>query len=137
MINCLSKFIKDPDVEKLELELSKTNIFEVLNIINAEIRHSNFLAWLLNPKGSHNLKDLFLKWFLKDVFSDTRVEWANEFMVDSVNTEHVDVYREFRNIDLLLKFDNFIVVIENKIWSKESTYVIMVVQLVLLQDCKF
>ena len=35
------------------------SIFTSLNLINNEIRHSNFLSWLLNPKENDNLKNYF------------------------------------------------------------------------------
>lgn len=56
-------FISDNDVSKLELILDKPNIFHALKIIQQEIRHSNFLAWLLNPKENHGLGNSFLKDF--------------------------------------------------------------------------
>jgi len=58
----LSSFIKDSNLDKLELLLNSPNIFNVLKIEHNEIRHSNFLAWLLDPKNGHNLGDKFLRW---------------------------------------------------------------------------
>src|SRR5438270_4636302 len=41
------------------------NVFRILKLESSEVRlHSAFLAELLNPKGSHGLKDIFLKLFL-------------------------------------------------------------------------
>jgi hypothetical protein len=37
-----------------------------------EIRHSNFLAWLLNPNESHGIGDLFLTQFLRDIVLDEK-----------------------------------------------------------------
>lgn len=44
-----------------------TNIFEVLKIARTEIRHSNMLAWLLDPNESHNLGTSFLYAFITDL----------------------------------------------------------------------
>ncbi|MGQ8367363.1 PD-(D/E)XK nuclease family protein [Glaciecola sp. 1036] len=121
IIEKLSALIKDPTLEQLTLNLSKPNLFEILKISNTEIRHSNFLAWLLSPSQSHQLRDTFLKWFLKDIFSDSRVEWIDEFSVDSIDTSKLIIHREFRHIDLVLETNDFIVVIENKMWSKEHS----------------
>ena len=93
--------INDIDFDRLELELKEPNIFQILSISRAEIRHSNFLAWILDPKQSHNLGDTFLKWFLKDVFSDQRVRWIDEFKVDSLKTDDLSIHREYKSIDLL------------------------------------
>ena len=41
------------ELEKLESIEDKFNIFSSLGIINQEVRHSNFLAWLLNPHETH------------------------------------------------------------------------------------
>lgn len=56
-------FISDRDVSRMELILDKPNIFNALKIVQQEIRHSNFLAWLLNPNENHGLGELFLKDF--------------------------------------------------------------------------
>lgn len=46
----LSGVIKDPALEGLDLALSKPNLFEILCISQTEIRHSNFLAWMLDQR---------------------------------------------------------------------------------------
>ena len=40
---------------------SGLNIFEAVGLDRQEIRHSNFLAFLLRPQESHGLSDAFLK----------------------------------------------------------------------------
>lgn len=116
----LSALIKSPDLERMALILSKPNIFEILRVANTEIRHSNFLAWILDPNNSHNLKDVFLRWFLKEVLSDEKVKDLDEFAVDQLQTSHAKVFREYKNIDILIELPTVVVVIENKFWSKES-----------------
>jgi len=122
MRRLLSNLIKDPDLEKLNLNLKSTNFFNILKLESAEIRHSNFLAWLLDPSGSHNLGDIFLRWFLRDIFSDEKVEWSDEFQVDHYNLSNVKVYREWKNIDILIEADEFVVSIENKVYAQESEH---------------
>ena len=61
------KLLKDEDFDKIDLELKNPNIFQILNISKNEIRHSNFLSWLLEPNGSHKIRDVFLKRFLREV----------------------------------------------------------------------
>lgn len=121
IISKLSSLIKDPAIERLDLTLSNPNFFEILRVAHTEIRHSNFLAWMLDPRQNHNIGDTFLKWFLKDIFSNQRVTWINEFQVDSLDTKNLVIHREYKNIDLLIEAAEFIVVIENKLWSKEHT----------------
>ncbi len=119
--NSLSNLIKDPKLEELTLSLHTPNFFNILNVTKAEIRHSNFLAWMMNPNESHNLNTIFLKWFLKEVFSSDKINWANEFSLDSINLYGIKVYREWRDIDILIEHESFVVVIENKIDSSEHS----------------
>ena len=47
----LDKFLADNDeLEQLSAELATFNVFRVLKIEDAEIRHSNTLGWLLDPR---------------------------------------------------------------------------------------
>ncbi|AZI26328.1 hypothetical protein EA772_13615 [Pedobacter sp. G11] len=51
-----------------ELTGDNFNVFRILKLESSEVRmHSAFLAELLNPKGSHGQKDIFLKLFI-DMF---------------------------------------------------------------------
>jgi hypothetical protein len=117
----MSKFVKDPRLDRLELFLRKTNFFYIINCQNLEIRHSNFLAWLLNPKENHGFGDYFLKRFLKDIFSNRTVTWIDEFDIDQINFEDVEIKREWNNIDILIKTKDFIICIENKMKSREHS----------------
>mgnify|MGYP005654573141 FL=1 len=45
----------DSDYLKIRERLEDTNVFSILGLENYEIRHSNFLAWVLNPHETHNL----------------------------------------------------------------------------------
>lgn len=101
----LKAFEKDFDFEKLELNLKLPNIFRILKISKSEIRHSNFLAWLLNPNESHNLRETFLKHFLMDI----------SVSFDYLNLHDFEIRREWKNIDLLIKTNDFVVCVENKI----------------------
>ena len=113
--------LKDIEFDKLELGLQNPNIFEILKISKTEIRHSNFLSWILNPNGSHQLGDIFLKRFLREVFSSEIFNNINQVDVEGIDLSNVEVYREWNNIDLLIKIDNIVICIENKVLSKESS----------------
>lgn len=56
--NKLAAVIRNHDFETLELALSEPNIFRSLSIARMEIRHSNFIAYLLDPRGTHGLGDV-------------------------------------------------------------------------------
>jgi len=113
------------ELEQLESIEDKFNIFSSLGIINQEVRHSNFLAWLLNPNETHNLADYFTTRFLKlAVYNDSNENPdLNLIDIDTLNLSKINVYREWNNIDVLLVDDDqkLVCVIENKIESKEHS----------------
>jgi len=113
--------LNDEDFDRLELGLKNPNIFEILRISKNEIRHSNFLSWLLDPKGSHKLGDIFLKRFLREVFSSDKFNDIDQVDVESLNLNKVEILREWKNIDVLIKLENVIVCIENKVLSSEHS----------------
>ena len=117
----MSNLIKDPDLERLDIEMNTPNFFQILKVERREIRHSNFLAWLLDPNGSHGLSELFTKWFLRDIFSDDKVNWMTEFDVEDLNFNQMIIKREWRSIDVLIEMPEFIVAIENKVDSGEHS----------------
>lgn len=118
--------INNENLEHLEDIVNDFNIFTSLNLINNEIRHSNFLSWLMNPKENHNLKDYFLSSLLKVISmraSSSGINAPSIFNIDNWSFIETEVLREWRNIDILIKDDNrkLICVIENKIYSKEHS----------------
>jgi hypothetical protein len=90
-------------------------------ITRTEIRHSNFLAWLMSPKESHNLGAIFLKWLLREIFSSDIITWANEFDVDSYHLQDIQIFREWRDVDILIVHNEFVVAVENKVLSSEHS----------------
>ena len=61
--------VNNPDLERLEGLLAEFNIFEAIGAVKQELRHSDFLGYLLDPAGNHNLGDAFLKRLLKRVLA--------------------------------------------------------------------
>ena len=111
---CIDKNVKDIQ-NYVNANKNKFNIFKVLKLDNHEIRHSNFLAWLLNPSENHTLKDKFLQMFLKQAIN-YNVNYSNDLTVE---TEYFT--NKARRIDILLhsKKSDFVCVIENKYGSNE------------------
>lgn len=124
-IQCLERFISEnAELEELESIVNEFNIFTSLKIQFVEIRHSNFLSWLLDPSETHGLGDYFLKIFLKRLIDHAKSYDFSEISlvdIDFWDLDNVEVRREWKNIDLLIKDDEnrFICVLENKIKSKE------------------
>ncbi|WP_338472823.1 PD-(D/E)XK nuclease family protein [Niallia sp. XMNu-256] len=123
----IEDFLMDVDIlDRLEAKISNFNIFETLGIVNAEIRHSNVIAWLMTPNETHGLDDVFIKKFLQEVLYNHRNNIQNLkidlFQISLMDYHSFRVRREWRNIDLLIFSEEYkmVIVIENKIWSKES-----------------
>jgi hypothetical protein len=123
-MEALERFVADND-DLLELEdhVARFNIFEALGIARAEIKHSNFLAWLLDPAESHAQGDLFLKAILMDLLrqapaSERRVSPVE---IDGAELSDVDIRREWKHIDLLIhcRSPGFVIAIENKMHGFE------------------
>jgi len=119
-IRQFSRLVNDERFDRLDLGLKNANIFTILGIERMEIRHSNFLAWLLDSSGTHGLGSLFLRRFLRDIFFLDSPESINEVCVKDANTQSVEVRREWRNIDILLIAGDLVVCIENKVDSSDS-----------------
>ena len=119
--NRYSQLVKDINFDKLDLELKNPNIFHILKISNTEIRHSNFLSWLLDPSQSHKMGDIFLKRFLREVFSSDKFDKLNQVDVEGMNLTDVQIYREWKNIDILIVLNDIVVCVENKILTKEHS----------------
>jgi hypothetical protein len=116
-----SNLLNDITFDKLELGLKKPNIFEILQISNTEIRHSNFISWLLDANGSHGLGDTFSKRFLREIFSDDKAKKVTQLDVEGLDFSNIEIRREWRNIDLLVILDDIVICIENKVLSKEHS----------------
>ncbi len=123
----LQDFLNDKQVQELQsnLEVLKKeqsqsfNIFKVLKLDNHEIRHSNFLAWLLNPKENHGCGDKFLKQFLQEALGNNIGEVLPDTSDIVVETEYMT--NAGRRIDILIhsQKSSFVCVIENKYGSCE------------------
>ena|ERR1044072_5899591 len=51
----LADLFDDPDFNTIHTQLSPFNLFEAVGAIRAELRHSNFLAYLLSPNRPHGM----------------------------------------------------------------------------------
>lgn len=121
----IQEFLVDESIEnfkqyimnaKLEAK-SRFNIFKVLKLDNHEIRHSNFLAWLLNPKANHGFEELFLKEFLTVALNKENI--IKDFSDIIIDTEYLT--NAGRRIDIIMHSEKskFVCVIENKYGSDE------------------
>lgn len=128
-VEILEMFLLDnPELDRLEGLLSQFNIFETLNIVQVEVRHSNILAWLLDPLSNHGVGSYFLEQFLKVFVSENKSVLSDiltVFDIELFGFGDVEIQREWKNIDILLiikeESKQVVITIENKIKSVEHS----------------
>jgi hypothetical protein len=115
--------VGNSDLEHLERLLNEFSIFEALGAVRQELRHSDFLAFLLDPYQNHGLGDDFLKRFLKQVLFGAPDQEVTPVEVDVADLSSAFVRREWRNIDILIRDPGARIVcaIENKVTSSEHS----------------
>ena len=108
--NFLSFLMDVKCLNQLDKYTGKFNIFDVLRSTKTEIRHSNVLAWFLDPEKEHGFNYNVLEYFIKFA----RKTNSNEEL--DLSNAVVDVRREEQNIDILVVVENpkIVLVIENK-----------------------
>ena len=117
--------------QKLNQQVNSFNPLKVLRIEHYEIRHSNILAWLFNPKENHRLNDYFLRKVLEHLLlMDENVDNPLYSTVSSILNQSLmesHVFREVkthnnRYIDLVIVNQQLqtVFIIENKFYSTES-----------------
>jgi hypothetical protein len=95
------------------------NICTALGLGRQELRHSELLAYLLDPRQPHGLGNRVAQALLHRV----ALFGASIFDVDELKLDGLEVRREWEHIDILLvsPHDQIVVVIENKIDSDEHS----------------
>jgi len=117
-----------PLLDRLDKMLRQFNIFRVLRFEHGEIRHSNMLAWLLQPDESHGLGDSFLRGWLLRVARDAVSNLLDALSPEEIRTceiREVEITREWNFLDLLVKVttaegDVWVIAIENKLRAKQG-----------------
>lgn len=115
--------VNNQDLERLEAMLAEFNIFEAVGMTRQEIRHSHFLAFLLDPGQNHGLGDTFLKRWLKNVLIEAESPPVSPVDIDIADMQQAEVRREWRHIDILIQdpANNLVCLVENKIFSGEHS----------------
>lgn len=122
-VTSLLNYLENQSGKDFNKWLTGVNIFEVLKISSAEIRHSNILGWLITPNENHNLGDKFFeKIILKIIENNSSVSEIS--MIDALLKDFSDakVFRESKNdIDILFSSNKnmFNLIIENKTWTAD------------------
>jgi hypothetical protein len=113
------------DFKRLSLKLNEFNVFESLGITQNEIRHSDFLSYLLNPNENHGLGSEFLVNLLDFLMIEANNQLGINLDTELAGVKHseIEIRREWKNIDLLIVIDKLSIyfVIENKVLSSEHS----------------
>lgn len=100
------------------------NIFKILKLEASEVRlHSAFLAELLNPKGNHGQKDVFLKLFIKlFCYNNKLIDTENcSVEIEKHTTSISHDFTEGGRIDIVITDKNGQkILIENKIYAADQ-----------------
>lgn len=121
--------IGSEDFRTFEAKTDQFCPFEATGMVRQEIRHSHFLAFILDSNRPHEFGNLFLKEFLYLV-----AEGAMENSVYSkldfhfMDIANLRVLREWKNIDILIEIETasatekgLVIAIENKVDSGEHS----------------
>lgn len=115
--------VGNADLDSLERMVNGFNLFEVMGVVRQEERHSDFLAFLLDPSESHGLGVAFLRQFIYMALSNGRADAAALLPLEAalLDLNDASVAREHQCIDVLVvsEAEKLIVLIENKIDAPE------------------
>lgn len=108
-------------LDRLEHLIDGFNPFRVLGVQELEIKHSNMLAYLLNPAENHGFGDIIFKKILLTILKEDK----DNYIITAIDATYSDlkVMREWRNIDILCvsQSNKLVLLIENKINADESS----------------
>lgn len=100
------------------------DLFEALRFQSYEEFHSNFLAWLLDPEGSHGLGGRFLQGFLTATGANRAIR-SRDLSSTAIRREHPLMKgEEHGRLDISIRNESagFLCAVENKVWSSEGGY---------------
>ena len=111
------KALQDPD--------PPFNLFDVLRYADYEIRHSNVLAWLLDPGQNHGIGNQFLREFIQCLnkqADNARIDRVA--MPSSLEADNVTVCRELNYVDMAIFFkeEGLLLTIENKTVERDREH---------------
>lgn len=140
LLNQVDSIVKKYD-QIAEITGERFNIFSILGLQDNETRlHSKLINELLNPKGNHGQKDLFLKLFIEVVsakidkeividnsknISSQKIKDFETYSAISEIEKHVGFINDDRSeggrIDIIISDSkNHGIIIENKIWAADQ-----------------
>lgn len=95
----IQDLLVDKSFLELDRQLNSFNIFDVLNLREYEIRHTRYLAHMLDPAGTHGLGSVFLRNFLLQASAQLASD-ARGGLLDEVHKLDLDLARVTAEITL-------------------------------------
>src|SRR3954465_10560116 len=118
----LPGLIDDTDFQSLDARFGRFNLFEAVGAVRGELRHSDFLSFILSPGRSHGLGSLPLQRLLRAILARTPIDRRplRSLEIAVGDLDGAVVYRERDRIDLLVEVRalKLVVAIENKIRAR-------------------
>ena len=108
--------------EMLAARRYEVDVFDVLKLHGDEQFHSNVLAWLLDPGGSHGLGDHFLQGFLSASGASYAIPAMDRPSTTVRREKSLELDGGYGRLDIRILNENanFVCAIENKVWAPES-----------------
>ena len=120
----LIKDIKDVEIAFKDLLADNLNIFRIAGLVKQEIKHSRVLAYILDPNGSHGLKDAFIKELMSDesILNSKKIPLNTLIKLSMADLDDIVVRCEDMRIDILAtsKLNKIVIAIENKVDASEG-----------------
>ena len=115
--------VANRDLDRLEDLLGEFNLFEACGATRVELRHSNFLRFLLDPGENHGLGEYFLKVLMKRCLVGVIGSDVSAIGIDVADLSDAVAERERWSIDILVHSERckLAIAFENKIDSAEHS----------------
>ena len=100
----------------------EVDIFDALRLDGSEEFHSNLLAWLLDPNGTHGLGGHFLQRFLAASGASRAIPAADRSSTAVRREKSLELDGGYGRLDIWIRNEsaNFVCAVENKVWATES-----------------
>lgn len=140
----LTKFLLDIQcLDELSKWSERFNLFDTLNLTDVENRHSDMLAWLLDPNGNHGLGDSLLRKLIQELAAQSQLSQKEIFDTLLMDLGSFEIFREYseqkKRMDILAvsRKEEFLICIENKVRSKEHDNQLFNYRRLLEEDCDY
>lgn len=132
MVQKIHDLARNQEFLRLHRELNKFNIFHATGMRNQEIKHTQFLGYLLDPNESHGFRDEFLTRFIQSIPKpESKAVGSINILDYNLTYSKITKEKRFKDtkkiLDLLIEIPSlaepektYVIAIENKIKATEG-----------------